>query len=159
MSYVTNIWVRCEVITKGPEQRTTSIECPRSHRQATQEWRSQPQWLEPPMLIFDDISNRVSPRPRARCRFQKPANPDLPANLTPTHCHDSLCLQEANGDAQETAAMAQAVASPIVATATEMRTPTPTPASTTRCSLRLLPGGLLRRPPPRHRAHRLAWRP
>ena len=106
------------------------------------------------MLIFDDMSNRVLPRPRALPqRFQNSSNLDLLDKLTPTHCYNSLCLQEARGDAQETAAMAQAVASPIVAIATEMRT-TPTPASN-RCSQR--PPVLS--PHPRHRAHRLAWRP
>lgn len=47
--------------------------------------------------------------------------------------------------------MAQAVASPIVATATEMRTPTP---ASSRCTTRGQPG-----PRPRLRAPPRAWRP
>lgn len=77
--------------------------------------------------------------------------PNLICSTTsPTHCYNSLCLQEANGDAQETAAMAQAVASPIVAIATAMRMPTP---ASSRCTPGLL------RPRPRRRAHHLGWRP
>lgn len=106
-------------------------------------------WLEPPMLIFDDMRNRVSPRPRA-LPVSKLANSDPLDNLTPRTV-TTLCLQEANGDAQETAAMAQAVDSPIVATATEMRKPTP---ASSRCSRR----GLLS-PRPRYRAPHPAWRP
>lgn len=53
--------------------------------------------------------------------------------------------------------MAQAVASPIVATATEMRMPLPTPPSS-RCSNSSSTLGL-RRPLPRRRPHPPAWRP
>lgn len=52
--------------------------------------------------------------------------------------------------------MAQAVASPIVATATEMRTPTP---ASSRCTLPLLPLLPLLSRRPRFRAPHRAWRP
>lgn len=77
---VTNGWAE---VKSSREARATDVgDTSHYHSHTRMEIPLSHNWLEPPMLIFDDMRNRVSPRPRA-LPVSKLANSDPLDNLTP----------------------------------------------------------------------------